>query len=169
MQRCRNLSWCVHYNGPVKGSRVHFWGLKNLDTVLFSVTISGLNLDAATQSKRSPNSSYYLWTESRIRSRFRVFGMHQGAISVRGGAQITVFNRSVKMCALHCRWLEYHVCRFHVPSAPNFFTHAPEAVSDFGILQSCTVRSISRCHAALRPGSHFSQALDKGAPMSLEK
>lgn len=92
--------------------------------------------------------------------------MHQGAISVRGGARITVLQWQGEDACL------YVACVWNTTCAVfTLLLHGrqPVAVSDFGILQLCTVRSISRCHAALRPGSHFSQALDKGAPVSPEK
>lgn len=68
------MSWCIHYNGPQSEAVSIFWGGGNLDTGLFSVTISGLNLDAATQSRCSSNSIYYLWAKSRIRIRFACSG-----------------------------------------------------------------------------------------------
>lgn len=142
---------------------------KILTLPYFSVTISGLNVDAATPSKHSPNSNYYLWAKSRIGSCFvRLGGRACDFCEVRrvGGRPGHSFTIAV------CRRVPY-IARDSITASAAFVfllrDHQPTARSDFEILQLRAVQSISPCHAAPCPGSYFCQALDKSPLLCPEK
>lgn len=159
------MSWCVHYNGPQSEAVSVFLGGKNLDAGLFSVTISGLNLDAATQSRCSSNSIYYLWAKSRIRIRFVCLGCCRVRFLLGEDGQhpdrslaIAVWRR---VPYIACDWIT--TCDVFVFLLHGHSTHSGVGFWNFTALHSSINKPVS-CSTA--PAQDFSQALDRGAPVS---